>query len=123
MKEYRFTIPGRPVTKKNSLQIISRGGKPIPLPSKAFLQYQKDAGIFIPYKWYLIDNPVNLRVVYWMPTRAKVDLLNLLGATCDILVYYGVLKDDNSSIVQSHDGSRVCYDKQNPRAEIVITEV
>ena len=58
-----------------------------------------------------------------MPTRHRVDLTNLLNATNDILVKAGVLEDDNCKIVVSHDGSRVFYDKENPRVEIEITEV
>ena len=37
-----------------------------------------------------------------------------------MLVKYGVLKDDNSEIITSHDGSRVLYDKDNPRTEVTI---
>jgi hypothetical protein len=37
------------------------------------------------------------------------------------LVDAQVIKDDNSSIVASHDGSRVEYDRDNPRVEITIT--
>lgn len=55
-----------------------------------------------------------------MPTKHRVDLVNLLEATCDVLVKADVLEDDNSKIVASHDGSRVLYDKANPRAEIYI---
>ena len=58
-----------------------------------------------------------------MPTRHKVDLTNLLNATCDILVEAGTIEDDNSRIIVSHDGSRVLYDKENPRVEIEIKEV
>ena len=58
-----------------------------------------------------------------MPTHRRVDQVNLLEATLDILVEYGVLADDNSNIVVSHDGSRVLYDKNNPRTEITITDV
>jgi len=46
--------------------------------------------------------------------------VNLLEAIQDILVKYDILKDDNSKIVASTDGSRVLYDKQNPRTEIYI---
>lgn len=56
-------------------------------------------------------------------TRRKVDLANLIEATCDILVKAKVLADDNSQIVAAHDGSRVDYDKKNPRAEIWIEEM
>jgi Holliday junction resolvase RusA-like endonuclease len=55
-----------------------------------------------------------------MPTKRRVDLTNLLEAIDDVLVKYGVLKDDNSEIITSHDGSRVLYDKDNPRTEVAI---
>ena len=58
-----------------------------------------------------------------MPTKRRVDLNNLLEATTDMLVHYGVLEDDNSNIVYSHDGSRVYVDRDNPRTEIYIERV
>jgi Holliday junction resolvase RusA-like endonuclease len=58
-----------------------------------------------------------------MCTNRRVDLCNLLEASCDILVDAGILADDNSKIVVAHDGSRVRYDKQNPRVEIEIERV
>ena len=56
-----------------------------------------------------------------MQTRRKCDIVNLLQAVCDILVKYNIILDDNYTIVSSHDGSRVYYDKDNPRTEISIT--
>lgn len=64
-----------------------------------------------------------MKCVYYMPTRHKVDLCNLLAATCDILVKANVIEDDNSKIIVSHDGSRVLYDKENPRVEIEIKPI
>ena len=125
----KMCIKGDPRTKKNSMRIIigwTSDGKPYPrpIPSKAFSEYEE---VFL---WQIkksqklkIDFPVNIKCVYYMKTRRKVDLLNLLGATMDILVSGGVLKDDNSSIVVSHDGSRVLYDKENPRVEIEIERI
>ena len=55
-----------------------------------------------------------------MKTRRKVDKLNLCAAADDLWVEAGILKDDNSSIVNNHDGTRVRYDKENPRTEIYI---
>ena len=49
-------------------------------------------------------------------------MVNLLQAVDDILVEAGILADDNYCIVAGHDGSRVYYDKQNPRTEIGIEE-
>lgn len=117
-------IPGPSVTKKNSQRIICVGnGRRIIKPSAKFEEYQEMAGPYIPARARLmIDRPVNVKCVYFMPTRRRVDLVNLLEATCDILVYYWVLADDNSKIVVSHDGSQVLYDKERPRAEIEIRD-
>jgi hypothetical protein len=38
------------------------------------------------------------------------------------LVAYGIIADDNSNIVASMDGSRVLYDRENPRTEIYINK-
>ena len=70
-----------------------------------------------------INTRCNVCALYYMPTHRRVDLLNLLEATLDILVDAGILEDDNSNIVAGHDGSRVLYDKENPRTEITITEL
>lgn len=117
-----FTIPGAPVTKKNSQQLIHAKGRIIPIPSKAYRAYEERCGYYIPNKWAMLEGRYNVCCVYYMPTKRRVDLLNLLGATCDILTHYGVIKDDNSGIVVSHDGSRVLYDKEKPRVEISIEE-
>ena len=58
-----------------------------------------------------------------METRRKCDITNLLQATCDMLVKYGVIEDDNYSIIASFDGTRVSYDKENPRQEIEISQI
>lgn len=68
-----------------------------------------------------ISAPVNVKCLFYMPTRRRCDLTNLLEAIDDVLVTYGVLADDNSNIIVSHDGSRVLYDKDNPRTEVVIS--
>lgn len=119
-----ITIPLKPITKKNSMQIIRVNGFPRIIPSKAFKQYELDCGFYLNrYSDSNISEPINLKAVYYMPTKNRVDLCNLLAATCDILTHYKVIKDDDHKIVVSHDGSRVLYDKVNPRVEITIEEV
>lgn len=119
----RFTIDIAPVTKKNSQQIIynKKLGRPMVIPSKAYLQYQKDAHWFMPK--VAIEEPVNVKAVFYMPTRRRVDLVNLQEALLDVLVYYGVLADDNFTIVHSMDGSYVDYDKERPRTEVEIWKI
>lgn len=121
----RFTIPLPPITKKNSQRIIinRRTNRPMIIPSKQYKQYATDCGYFIRPPDKPIDKPVNIKAIYYMPTRRRVDLTNLHEALHDILVENGVLKDDNCKIIVSTDGSRVKYDKENPRTEVEITEV
>lgn len=117
-----FTIPGNPVTKKNHQRILkTRDGRSFVAPSSQYEAYAETAGWFIPKEG--ISAPVNVKCLYFMETMRRVDLVNLLEATCDILVKYGCLKDDDSKIVASHDGSRVLLDRKNPRVEITITPV
>lgn len=117
----QFTIKTAPRTKKNSQQIIMINGRPRIIPSKAYKQYEKDCQPFMP-KIETITEPVNIQAIYYMPTRRKVDLTNLHEALHDVLVRYGVIADDNYTIVASTDGSRVDYEKNNPRTEVTITK-
>ena len=118
-----LTILGKPITKKNSQQIVTnKAGRPFIIPSKQFKQYQKLFLSQVRYKGEPIDVPVNVQAIYYMPTRHRVDITNLMNATHDLLVDAKVIIDDNSKIVKSVDGSRVKYDKNNPRVEIKITK-
>lgn len=120
----KLTLYGDPRTKKNSQRIIKCGNYYKIKPSKAFEQYEKDCLKQITGKHRKnLKGRYNLKCVYFMKTRRKVDLVNLLEATCDILVVANIIVDDNSSVVTSHDGSRVLYDKDNPRVEIELEEV
>ena len=118
-----YTLLGAPRTKKNSQRIFKgRGGQPFLVPSAAYAQYEKDC-------LRQIHSPrqpvaaVNLKCVYYMPNRRRVDLVNLMEATCDILVKAGVLDDDCAAVAPGHDGSRVLLDRQRPRVEIEIIEI
>lgn len=120
----RFVIPLPPYTKKNSGRILYKrrpgGGKtPFIAPSDQYVKYERDCMYFI--KPLGIDYPVNVKASFYMGTRRHVDLTNLNEALHDILVAAGALVDDNASILVSSDGSRVFYDKENPRTEVVIT--
>lgn len=117
----KFIIPVAPITKKNHQQIIRVNGRPMVIPSRQYKQYEADCAPFL--KAMHIDYPVNVKALYYMPTCRRVDLCNLHESLCDVLVKYGVVTDDNCNIIQSMDGSRVLYDKQNPRTEVYIEEV
>lgn len=122
----KFIIPVRPATKKNSGQIVMRGKFPILLPSKQYLAFEKACLPFLNHvkaRGGIIDYPVNVQCLFFMETRRRVDLANLLNAIDDAAVKSGLISDDNRDIIAGHDGSRVFYDKTNPRIEITITEM
>lgn len=122
----KITIPMPPVTKKNHMRIMrnSKTGKSFIMPSEQYQDYEDEA------VWHCkrakvqrpIEDPVEVKCLFYMPTRRRVDLTNLLESIDDVLVRAGVLKDDHSGIIVSHDGSRVLYDKQNPRTEVYIAD-
>lgn len=118
-----YTIPIEPRTKKNSQQIITAHGRPIIIPSAVYKKYEKEAMRYIESPDTPIDYPVNVECHFYMGTRRRVDLTNLLECADDVLVNAGVLADDNSNIIVSHDRSRVHYDKESPRTEIFISRV
>ena len=120
MNEIKFTIPLNPVTKKNSQQIILVGGRPRIIPSKKYKEYERDCIPFLTHVEH-VTGRLNVKAVYFMRTRRRVDLINLHEALHDILVKAGVLEDDNCKIIYSADGSYVDYDKENPRTEVTIT--
>ena len=92
------------------------------IQSDRYRQYEKDSALFLRKhsRRDPIEEPVNLKCLFYRKDRRPIDLVNLLEAIQDILVKYDILKDDNSKIVASTDGSRVLYDKDNPRTEIYI---
>lgn len=121
----KITIPGNPVTKKNHGRIVQKkfaNGKSVPimLPSEPFVKYEKHCKQYMPSLQEPINYPINLKCHYYLETRRKCDLTNLLQATCDILVKYNILEDDNYNIVASVDESKAVYDKNSPRVEIFI---
>ncbi len=121
-----ITILGTPRTKKNNqIPVTNKAtGRTMILQSKAYREYERDSiGQIAKTSAYgmKIDTPVNVRCLFYMPTRRVVDLSNLLSAISDVLVRGEVLADDNSRIIRGYDGSRVLYDKENPRTEVFIS--
>ena len=114
----KFTIPLPPRTKKNS-RVHTKAG--VPLPSKAYMQYEKDCAWFMPKVEEPIHYKINLKAVFYIEKDYKSDLVGYLQAIQDILVKYKVLEDDNRKIVHTTDGSRVEVDRKNPRTEVEIT--
>lgn len=123
----KFIVPLPPISKKNSQQILTNRatGRPFIMPSKKYKDYEKEAARYIPKlrQPEPINRPVNIKCLFYMPTKRKCDLTNLLEAIDDVMVKAGLLADDDFTVIQSHDGSRVLHDKENPRTEVYIEAV
>lgn len=119
-----FTIQLEPRTKKNAMEIHRRGNKQWIAPSARYKQYEAYACRLIPEDAKRkIDYPVNIKATYYMATKRRVDITNLHSALHDTLVTAGVIADDNYKIVVGTDGSRIKFDKDNPRTEVLIEAV
>lgn len=119
-----FTINVPPITKKNHSRIVTVHGHPMLLPSKQYVQYEKDCAPFMPHLEKPIDFPVNVQAVFYVQKRhAKCDLVNYCQSCLDLLVEYGVLADDNRNIVFTLNNSKVLYSKESPRTVVTITGV
>lgn len=125
MNTIYIEIPIPPITKKNHQRILlnRKTGKHFVAPSEQFELYQRECGWFIQKPFEPISQMVNVRCIFYMPDRRRCDLTNLEEAIDDILVHYGVLKDDSYNIIAGHDGSRVRVDRENPRTEIYIEDI
>lgn len=126
MEEIKFTIDTIPRSKKNSQKIVmnKKTGRPFIMYSDAYKAYRKAALMLIPAEARQhIEYAVNVKALFFMETRRRVDLNNLTEALCDVLVEAGVIGDDNSNIVAGMDGSRVLYDREHPRTEVTITRM
>lgn len=125
-----YVIPLDPRTKKNHQTIAGTGpacyvcgkrAKQFIRQGHANTKYAAEAAKYLhPKPAKPIDGTVQIVYRLYMQTQRKVDDLNLYGALDDILVHEKILSDDNIRIIRSRDGSRVQYDKANPRAEIYI---
>ena len=86
---YKYTIPLPPVTKKNSQRILvnRKTGMPFIAPSSAYKRYEQQAITFLaPKPKTPLAGRYHVAAVFYMPTRRRVDLTNLLEAAHDTLV-------------------------------------
>lgn len=119
----RIVIPLKTCPKKNSQQIVYSRGRPIIIQGKDYLKFEKDCGVFLKPYALNIEDPIELRVIFYVPDRRRRDVVNLLNSIQDVLVHYHVLKDDNYGIVASLDGTRIIYEKGREETIIEITKL
>jgi len=133
---FTFTILGRPAVLKNSKQLVTVRGKPRLIPNAHAGKWAKRAIKDVAAQWPFgepIPDRVEIEasIVTYAHDKRKRDLDNSLSGPLDILMPpktgaagkvkqpgAGILTDDSQ--VKSLDGSRLRYDKDNPRVEITI---
>lgn len=122
---YQSLIPLNPRTKKNNQMIIKnpRTKAPMIVQNDRYKTYERDSGWFLKKIPQPINEPVNVKCIFYRDSERRTDLTNLLEAIDDILVKYKILADDNFKVIAGHDGSRVYVDREHPRTEIEITSM
>ena len=126
----QYVVKLDPKAKKNSHRIAGCG-KRCPVCGKYAKQFVRNGDKTTEYGFKAakflnpkpkapIVGPVHMIYRLYTETWHRKDDLNLYEALDDILVTNGILRDDDRKTIRSRDGSRVLYDKENPRAEIYI---
>lgn len=117
---YKFTIDGRPMTKKNSMTKTHYGL----IQSKQYRDYEKAALCQLmtqkPRGFRAIDCAARMYAEYYMPNRKGwPDLFGLVQATADILEKAGIVEDDGY-IADVAYSCIAGVDPVWPRAEIKV---
>lgn len=123
INELRLTIAGIPRTKKNSQRVVPRGGRHIPLPSKAWADWAADAVPKIEawaqrVKLAPLAYPLNCAAVFYRDAL-RGDAVGFYQGLADLLEKAGIVEDDKWIV--SWDGSRLRKDASRPRVELVLT--
>ena len=123
-----LTIPSPPRTKKNHGSVVAVRGKPVHLPSKAWMEWVVRASFFLhpvlaPYtkrKLLPIDKAVRLNcAATFYRDAARGDAVGYYQGLADLLEKVGVLANDVSLV--SWDGSRLAKDADDPRTVVCLT--
>jgi Holliday junction resolvase RusA-like endonuclease len=128
----RLTVLGPPCVWKNQRRVVT---KPFVKshPSKKAAAWMKSAIGQLERQWIYKPIPklwqLNAKILSYLPTPRLneegdihgwlADADNLYGGPGDALESAGILEDD--VCIESHDGSRRLYDKENPRVEMTLT--
>jgi len=101
--------------------MVCRGRVPVLLPSSDYRKWQKDAldqltKHRIPKK--KLTDVSWISVIFFAPDNRKFDLSNKFESIADLLVDYGLLEDDNYSVLKDIQLSFGGVDKEEPGALI-----
>ena len=89
----KIVIYGRPISKKNSKQLIPCRGRMIMISSKAYHQFRKDALKQI-VDHIQIAPPYSVKYHFEMKGKFSTDIDNMIAGINDILQEAGAITDD-----------------------------
>ena len=119
-----ITLPGRPITKKNSQRIVTnrKTGRPMVIQSEQYIRYETECLWRLKqYRGPKFKSQVEVRALFYMPSKQRPDLTNCMQSVADILEKAGVIENDRNIV--SWDGTRLLIDKEEPRVDIEIRRV
>lgn len=143
----RLIITGTPRTKKND-RVMGKAAKPLHLPSKAYMKWEREAEIRIPgvclqppwgfgylreaeallwtgrqiepllHQAMLPDRPLNCEALIYRHADVG-DPVGFYQAIADLLEHKRVLANDRQ--IRQWDGTRCLVDRAQPRVELTLT--
>lgn len=121
----RFTIPGRPSTKKTSQRVVRRGKFTKILPSALYERYENHCRDYCEFFWKKynlepMDFGISLKLKVYLDSWIVGDECGYQQAHGDIIQKHGIIADDMWIHWVDQDCHMIHYDKENPRVEVEI---
>lgn len=122
----KLTILGQTPAQKNSKQIFynKATGKPFITSNDTVKSWQKTAALQLNsmYQRDTITSRVKVDYYFYVKDNRKRDIDNMVASINDALQAGGILEGDNWQLLEI-GSAKAEIDKENPRAEITITEL
>lgn len=121
----RFTIPGRPSTKKTSQRVVRRGGFTKVLPSLLYEKYENHCKEYCEFFWKKynltpMDFGIGIKLKVYLDSWVVGDECGYQQAHGDIIQKHGIIADDMWIHWIDLNSHMINYDKENPRVEVEI---
>lgn len=116
---FNLTVPGSIRSKKNSKRIFAVGKFKKVLPSKSYMEWEKQARISLCGRAipdFPLTCPVHVEAHFYY-RGPRPDLQGCMESIADAM--QGIIWENDGQI-ESWDGSRLHHDKDNPRTEILV---
>lgn len=115
----KIILKGRIPSKKNSKQIINRGGRSFLISSVNYRLWE-EAQLWLLPKIKAPIQECRINAYFYFPDRLRADLSNKFESIADLLVKGNILQDDNWKVLKEVHQFAMGVDKLNPRVEIEI---